>query len=50
MFYCDQYHVPETLHEAFDLINTNQGSYKVLAGVQSFSGLNAISTIITYMK
>ena len=32
MLFCDQYHVPETLHEAFDLINTNQGSYKVLAG------------------
>jgi len=32
MFYCDQYHVPQTLHEAFDLINTNQGRYKVLAG------------------
>ena len=32
MLFCDQYHVPETLHEAFDLINTNQGSFKVLAG------------------
>jgi len=32
MLFCDQYHVPQTLHEAFDLINKNQGSYKVLAG------------------
>ena len=32
MFYCDQYHVPQTLEEAFDLIQTNKGSYKVLAG------------------
>jgi len=32
MLFCDQYHVPETLHEAFDLINKNQSSYKVLAG------------------
>ena len=32
MLFCDQYHVPGTLHEAFDLINKNQGSYKVLAG------------------
>ena len=32
MLYCDQYHVPQTLEEAFDLIQTNKGSYKVLAG------------------
>ena len=32
MLYCNQYLVPQTLHEAFDFINTNQGSYKVLAG------------------
>ena len=32
MFYCDQYHVPQTLEEAFNLIQTNKGSYKVLAG------------------
>jgi len=32
MLYCDQYHVPQTLEEAFDLIRTNKGSYKVLAG------------------
>jgi len=32
MLYCDQYHVPQTLEEAFDLIRTNKASYKVLAG------------------
>ena len=32
MLYYDQYHVPETLDEAFDLIHTNGGNYKVLAG------------------
>ena len=32
MLYCDQYHVPQTLEEAFNLIRTNKGSYKVLAG------------------
>jgi len=32
MLYCDQYHVPQTLEEAFNLIQTNKGSYKVLAG------------------
>jgi len=32
MLYCDQYHVPQTLEEAFDLIQTNKDSYKVLAG------------------
>jgi len=32
MLYCDQYHVPQTLEEAFNLIQTNKGNYKVLAG------------------
>ena len=35
MLYYDQYHVPETLDEAFDLIHTNGGNYKVLAGQQT---------------
>ena len=32
MLYCDHYHVPQTLDEAFDLIQINHDRHKVLAG------------------
>lgn len=32
MLYCDHYHVPKTLDEAFNLIQSNEGNHKVLAG------------------